>query len=572
MVVSFLLGSILDEFMKKCEERNLEVDEKFAYNYLHLLARDSRDGLPMRKLTSCDIAYFIEGALRILENPLDPTGCTFKMVYSVNNCKELENEFLTEKYEKEFEQKLQFFLHDILQYPENSNKKQIEELFHKMIIFTIINFTMGDPKDSVLLRNGKQALSSVIGADDLKTYIHKKRYNRVAYLKRLSETVCGIMLYTALGPSNNHEGIRDLIGDLEMAKNNTKKSLKEAEADVMKLSEMSVDGISKMIQLDSEKRTISCTWPMEKLRLLNKYTVLFEVYTKFLKQVIEKFEKCEVQIKFNIEKFTCVINRIIELLKFRTAINREVIFPHFNYLSKLWNNLNFNLNVLVEINRIKDIMDEYNSESIRKNFLEILKTSVKKSMLTKSPLVYTFKENLKEIERRELKTNFMAIPSIIEKHCSLTIALTQGVLLPGTINKQICDNMKIKFGFSNLGLSKFAQRHFEEFILKLNNTIFTSIDLTLLYNLMDIILKRDHENDVKDDPKFKNIDTQTEMVIVNDLIPANKNDSTFNKWDLHRETIHLANIKKSQTHSTQTSISYGQRDSTTQTYRPKDNP
>lgn len=109
-----------------------------------------------------------------------------------------------------------------------------------------------------------------------------------------------------------------------------------------------------------------------------------------------------------------------------------------------------------------------------------------------------------------------------------------------------------------MDFAKYAEHHFDEFIHTLKTTIYTSVDLILLFGVADAIL---HEDIVTEQKRRKGklleSGTQTEMVVVNVLTPSNRINVTWNKWDFHRETLHLAYIRKLQTRSQQTALSFG---------------
>lgn len=131
--------------------------------------------------------------------------------------------------------------------------------------------------------------------------------------------------------------------------------------------------------------------------------------------------------------------------------------------------------------------------------------------------------------------------------------------MPAFLTKKLCEDSQFRFGFANIEFAKYAERYFEDFIDTLKTAIYTSVDLILLFGLTDVILQKDFVDERKN-RKGKQISasgTQTEMVVVNDLTPSNRINVTWNKWDFHRETIHLAYIRKLQTHAQQTALSYG---------------
>lgn len=76
--------------------------------------------------------------------------------------------------------------------------------------------------------------------------------------------------------------------------------------------------------------------------------------------------------------------------------NRFNIFislqPHFKYLSQLWTSLLLSLSHLAELNRLKELLDEYVSEEIKENFRKLLKITEVRRKVVKKELLTTFAE------------------------------------------------------------------------------------------------------------------------------------------------------------------------------------
>lgn len=141
-------------FIEKCLENFLPIDPCFAHYYLHLLMRDFQEGLVLhmhcQNLSICKIEQFLGRALEKYKNPLDATVSSMKLMYFCKTSEHLCMDFVKEKYEFEFREKLQDLISSILQYPESSNDKQLEEMFIKMQMFIVTNYQIGCPKNHVV--------------------------------------------------------------------------------------------------------------------------------------------------------------------------------------------------------------------------------------------------------------------------------------------------------------------------------------------------------------------------------------------------------------------------------------
>lgn len=146
------------------------------------------------------------------------------------------------------------------------------------------------------------------------------------------------------------------------------------------------------------------------------------------------------------------------------------------------------------------------------------------------------------------------------------MALTNGFLVPSNLEKKLCENAELRFGFANIEYAKYAEMYFMDFKQVFSNAIVTSNDLLLLFQLDEEVMQLDFNLIHEAKTKTNTIETQTEMVATNAHLPRNHINTTWNVWDFHREYIKLANLRQKQTHSAQTKLSYGLRNAQNQAY------
>lgn len=148
------------------------------------------------------------------------------------------------------------------------------------------------------------------------------------------------------------------------------------------------------------------------------------------------------------------------------------------------------------------------------------------------------------------------------------MALTGGLLIPSQLQKKLYENLEFPFGFANIEFAKFSEHNFKDFIKLLRNSILTNSDLILLFQLDDEVMKQDFDLVQQTKSKTKTSETQTENILANNHVERTKsNNISWNIWDYHRQTIHLANLRQKQTHNTQSSLSYGTRNAQNQCNR-----
>ena len=148
------VDELVPYFLEECAEHFLQINPCFANYFLHLLIRDAHDGLainvPSNRLSICKIESFLKRALLKIKNSIDPTFCHMKMSYYLKQSHEINLYFVKEKYETGYNEKLQELINGILQYPETSTDKQLEDMFIKMQIFILTNYNIGCPSNNVV--------------------------------------------------------------------------------------------------------------------------------------------------------------------------------------------------------------------------------------------------------------------------------------------------------------------------------------------------------------------------------------------------------------------------------------
>lgn len=141
---------IFVEFVEECKASGLDVDQNFAHFYIQLLARDARLGLRHEVGDTCKLLQLKQNAIQLYKNKTDPTMCNLQMTYCFRNFREFNINHLKAIYEENFQKKLHTLIEGILQYPETSNDKQLDEMLYKIQVFIIASYNIGDPRNHVV--------------------------------------------------------------------------------------------------------------------------------------------------------------------------------------------------------------------------------------------------------------------------------------------------------------------------------------------------------------------------------------------------------------------------------------
>ncbi|XP_001360994.2 cilia- and flagella-associated protein 206 [Drosophila pseudoobscura] len=558
--------------MKRFEQFDLDVEEEFIIFVVHLLARDLRRGLLKSDLNkhTCAINGFVDGIVESYVSPVDCTMANMKMSWVMKKGRGIDLQYVKEQYEERFFNELKLLIDDILQYPETCSKAQLDQLFAKMQVFIVTCYNLGCPKNHVLLKLTAQALNSVIGRSDLQNYVLKKKYHRLEYLQRLAATVGGIVIYNNDGPDGDRENVRYIVGDLEMAQKNTSSAFQLALDGAAKMQSLCQAAIDEMIYLDPKDTTMTYRVPLEHLQRLNQFTIIYTMQQRCLDALHRSYESTVYLIEVERKRYECVVAKINDTLAMRTAIDSELIFPHFVYISQVWSNLNNFLNHVVELNKLREQLEILVPDQIKDAAEATIAELQALHKRIKVPQKIKFLDRIAVMTDYHTDGNFCNLAQAdIKDFCALTLTITNGLLLPAKVSRKLCINVDITFGLRDHMYGRFTELCFEQFIPAFRKVIFNSANLALLFKLDEALISHELQDLIVEPPKQKDFAGQTEMVVTNDLSAPNWINVTWNVWDYHRETIHMAEIRKRQTHDAQTNISYGQRNAQNQTYNTR---
>lgn len=128
-----------------------------------------------------------------------------------------------------------------------------------------------------------------------------------------------------------------------MATNNAKEAIEASIERAVKLIAKGNECFARLIVLDVQEQKVKSLWPIIKLRETNKFVMLFESYRRYLIDIQTIFKKTQYLIEVNEKKFDCVVNKINDILKFRSAVESELIFVRLDasYIREYFLCLNF---------------------------------------------------------------------------------------------------------------------------------------------------------------------------------------------------------------------------------------
>ncbi|XP_073844719.1 cilia- and flagella-associated protein 206 isoform X2 [Musca autumnalis] len=532
---------------------------------------DDCDGLQLwdgnrEQLSVCKLQQFMQRCLCKCIDPTDITMHSLKMCYYSKNNLKMNLDHIKGKIEKCFKEKKKSLIEVILRYPENCNPKQLDELYMKMQVFIITNYFIGCPNDSKLLKQTRQTIDSVVGRGDLQKYVLKKKYHRLEYLNRLAATVCGILVFNLYNQQegNTVSNANNVLNELEIAVRNTNDSLEQSLKITNEYIEQATHIIERAIYINIKEKTVTYRQPIGILRQVNKLVIFFSIHKRNLLRIKEMAQKNEYLIEVATKKFNCVMEKIHDILKFRSAIETELIFPHFVYLSEVWSSLILHLNCLMEVNKEKDNLETFIDENIKNHYQSLIDGTAQATYAIKQSFDYTLYGNL-NMNITKQGIDLSKILPYLKDFCFLTIILTRGLFIPSRIQTKHNQHLKANLSFANAEYAKHSEDNITYLFQAFEGLILRSVDIILFLQLEEEIMKLEMSSTKEAESKQMSSFAQTEFH--QGLTHQANNIYTnvsWNIWDYYRRTITLANLRQKQSTSVQTVVSLGKRNAQNQ--------
>lgn len=111
-----------------------------------------------------------------------------------------------------------------------------------------------------------------------------------------------------------------------MAQRNTRESLEQGLKRATSVIHKGTNCMQDFVIIRVKQQDANLMSPLSKLREINKFVILFHLYKRYLEQIKPVFEKVQHLIQVSQKKFNCVVDKIKETIKFRSAIESELIF------------------------------------------------------------------------------------------------------------------------------------------------------------------------------------------------------------------------------------------------------
>ncbi|OMJ68536.1 hypothetical protein SteCoe_33979 [Stentor coeruleus] len=406
------------------------------------------------------------------------------------------------------------------------------------------------------------ALESVLPRPGLRPFVAMSTPEKVSQLMELSNIVVGIRLYN----KETGKGGVGLESFEQLVSHPSRELINQVNREVLSTLEVCEDMILVLKSATKDYKD----W---KEQLTHR-----RQYLTYLIAIQEEAQSAEIAIESLHSRYIRELVELKELIGNKTSIPKDQVYPKFDTLCQVYNQMN----------------DEKNKSILRKELFNILIEHKARVPITlPKELVVEIKKKSPETPERiegdiigskgvqrltsETTPDFMHLPLDYQGFCIWSLVRRDGLLVPGKPTLGVVKYRERYFVFSNpAALSEFME----------NPSFFLDECINVARNKPEIIhllrMTEDFPNcslthllQGKDGtplfsvtaPLMLDQSAETPLHFVESNIDTNYH---WNEWELRRKALQMADIRKKQTTSAQTDLSNFKRDGETQVYLPKE--
>lgn len=413
---------------------------------------------------------------------------------------------------------------------------------------------------STMEREVAAALESVLPRPGLRPFVAMSTPEKVSQLMELSNIVIGIRLY-------NKETGKGGVG------------LESFEQLVSHPSRELINLINREVVNTVETcEDLTCLLKEQDMADFKDKLTHRRQYLTYIIALQEDVQTAEMAIEALHSRYIRELVELKELIGNKTSIPKDQVYPKFDNLCQVYNQMNDEKNKSIIRKELFNILIEHKNK-VEVQLQKELVAEVKKRRPSTPDIFESPERNLNGVQRltSENTPDFMHLPLDFQGFCLWTIVRKQGLLVPGK---------------PTLGVLKFRERHFvfsspsavNDFMENPNFYLDESLkvarhkpEIIHLLRMSEEFPKCSltHLLQGKDGtplfsvtaPLMLDQSEETPLHFVENNIDGNYH---WNEWELRRKALQMANIRKKQTSGTQTDLSNFRRDGETQVYLPKE--
>ncbi|KAF7208940.1 cilia- and flagella-associated protein 206 isoform X2 [Nothobranchius furzeri] len=539
---------IVDEIVRECERRGAAVTEPLVLFMVKAVAQDPRNQFEYGQLLSSqDVQKLKELCVERLTEKCSPALDTIKMQLNFDGSYTPRQDFLEEIHQA-LESQLVQITREITD-ARAMTREELETVYHQVVFYTLLCSAMGSPADTNAVHEATAALQSVFPQTDLVSFLDLSKRDKEQRLQELAALVTGVRLF--MGASSREEEQFDIFQSmpaltetLEVASKSIKKELSLTETLVWKYT---------AVLEDATRPDPECRQQDVSIVLLRQALYNVRQHQAFLRVLQNDADLCVSHVETLRTELSAQMKLLRETVQSRAAVLKSVVYPLLKDLSKLWRELQDEAALLNKLDDITLSLQPFITsqatmfpETYLDSLVETaeLKTDEQRLAETGHERMDPAQMETQEWLTSETTTNLTGLPLQYNGFCGYTLVHRDGLLLPDDVIAGVMTTSK----------------HFPE-LLKLLNLhqqplcVHPKSEVQSEESLQEMAITRSDSGTQTDiHPIIANIDRLYQ----------------WNEWEHRRKAIKLADLRTKATHSTQTDLSYMRRESSTQTWLPKE--
>lgn len=560
------------------------VTETLAAFVLRSVAMDPLNSFDVNyEFTSKEVERLVQTCVNRIVTPNDPQMETVKMQVYFDTHFPAQVDFLhKEKLAKV--QSVASVLKEITDV-KTKNISVYETLYRKIVSYILLKSEVGNPTDMRTVRETTAALESVFPQTELTTFIPTTRVEKEEKLNGLTQLVTGIRLFNKqLGKGG------ETIDNLPELCASELQDLTIVVGQMTTVTEEAIQiylGVLDYTEKFPHNEVIPEGFNIQRLKSALVFKRQMLMYSDALQ---DQFLKSRTTLLTLSTKFDAAIRELKVTCRAKTAVAVDQVYPQFILLANLWGKWLDELFLLAFRRGIVDMLNHH----ARAFHLEISEQLYEEAR----PLFKDIEpENLTESEILKKASDLMTTIANINRgvdvihpgntvqyfqlsveyggFCPVTLALRDGVVIPGNKNIGLLRYKDFVFSFVNSEAAKEFARHPDKYmneVVELAKGQPQLVQLMHLYQYFPTVeaLERarsfNRQRLLRKLPMVSEASCQVDTHIVDGYIDSKYE---WNEWELRRQALMLVNLKSKATHGSQTELSHFRRDSETQHYVAK---
>uniref|UniRef100_A0A4W4GKE4 Cilia- and flagella-associated protein 206 n=1 Tax=Electrophorus electricus TaxID=8005 RepID=A0A4W4GKE4_ELEEL len=567
-----VIKTIIREIAQQCASKGQSVSETLAAFMVKCVVLDPRNHFNVdRTLTKQDIQKLIELCVDRLLDQSSPALDTIKMQIYFDMNYTTRREF-AEEHQRARKTRLQTACREVTD-SRAKTREDLVELYRKVVGYVLLHSGVGAASNIRNVREATAALQSVFPQSDLASFMSLPKQNKEQQLNKLSAVVTGIRLFNKDGEHGGQD-IDDLPGVLNDALPTISRDIEAELKGTQQLAWQYTALLESLSGPDADRAV--------RPDLLREALYNVRQHEAFLKLLLADVTLCATQVEALQTALAARMRLLKTTVHSKSAVPTSQVFPHFTVLANLWAELQEELLLLSMLSGLASSLRPF--LSAQPSELErLLQGVVVKTDLERAEESRVDPDEMKSCEwlLPETTANFDKLPLQYRGMCGHALIARDGTLLPGNPRIGVLKHKEKFYCFSSKQAALQFASAADECVELVAEQVTRSPEL--------IQLLRMHRH-------FSSVSTYAQVTPITQgmqsgetllVKPISRSDSStqtdthllecnvvksyeWNEWELRRQAIRLANLRRKVTRSMQTDLSHMRRANSTQTYPPKD--